>query len=243
LRNGRKVRAQVGALLARRGDDANLPRFLERRDVGVVGDECRNITAHQTFERRRAAAIGNMHQVDIGATLEVFHAQVAIGANALGAVTQWSVLCPGESDEILGALDAERGVDRKHWHGSADHHDRREVREPEIQLLDHERRRREWSISGHEQREAIGRRAHDGLRRHRRIAADPILNDDRLAPFFRQPLPDDARQRVGHAACGHVDDETNVARRILMGAGRLGTQDGTDRQAEADCDQVSDVSC
>ena len=41
-----------------------------------------------------------------------------------------------------------------------------------------------------------------------------VFNDDRLAPFLRELLADDARQRVGHATGGERHDDAHRPRRI-----------------------------
>src|SRR5882724_11764754 len=81
--DGWKLGPQLGALRAGRSDDGDLPRFFEWCERGVVVDQHRNIASNQTFERRGAAAIGDMHQLNIGAALEILNAQMAIGSDAL----------------------------------------------------------------------------------------------------------------------------------------------------------------
>ena len=46
--------------------------------------------------------------------------------------------------------------------------------------------------------------------------AGAVVDDDRLAPFARQPIGDDARHDIGGAAGGKRHDEFHRARRIIL---------------------------
>ena len=50
--------------------------------------------------------------------------------------------------------------------------------------------------------------------------AGTVLDDDRLAPFTRQPITDDARNGVRRAAGRERHDDLHRAVRIVFGAGR-----------------------
>jgi hypothetical protein len=83
-------------------------------------------------------------------------------------------------------------------------------------------------VHGGEQRVAVGRRLGDHLRGDDRVGAGPVLDDDRLAEIFAQPLPDHAGENVGRPAGRErhhdADRPLGIARRRIGGL-RAGRRD------------------
>src|SRR5262249_37419938 len=79
----------------------------------------------------------------------------------------------------------------------------------------------------HEQRVAVGGRAHDGLGGDVGASARPVLDDERLAEPLRQPLTHEAGGEGGWAASGKGDDHPHRPRRIGLRASETG--DGRQR--------------
>lgn len=74
-------------------------------------------------------------------------------------------------------------------------------------LLERERVRRVRGIRCHQKRVAVGRRIGDELRADDRAAAGFVLDDDWLAPAWRQSIDEGARHDVDAAAGGRGHDD------------------------------------
>jgi hypothetical protein len=77
---------------------------------------------------------------------------------------------------------------------------------------------------GHEQRVAVGRRAHRHLGANVVSAAGTILDEECLAEPLGEPLRDDARRNIGRAARRSRDNDAHRASRIVLCACRARCQ-------------------
>ena len=85
-------------------------------------------------------------------------------------------------------------------------------------LIDHQRRRRR-----RKQRVTIGSRMIDEFGADIARRAGAVLDDDRLAPFARQPVRDQPRNGVGGAAGRERHDDFDRPVRIIFGTRRATT--------------------
>ena len=165
-------------------------------------------------KRRRAAAIGHMHHVDAGEHLEEFTGHVDRGPVAGRCHVELAGIGLGIGDQLGDGLDRQRGM---HHHDVGEANDARDrlhlLDEIEIELVvergvDRVRR------SDQQQRVAVRRGPQHLLGGDIGAAARPVLDDERLAEFFRKPLPHQTRREIRRAAGGVADHQPHRPRRI-----------------------------
>jgi len=81
-------------------------------------------------------------------------------------------------------------------------------------------------------RVAVGRRFRDRIRGDVAAGTGLGLDDDRLPELFRESVGDDARQRVGRAASGKSMQQSDRARRIIVGKRRAGRKTTSKKTAK-----------
>ena len=188
------------------------PDMADRRGHG--GEADLDLPAQQIDHGRSVAAIMHCHQVDAGHDLEQLAGHVARCPDAGGSETRFAGIGLGVSDEFGDRIDRQRWRDFQHVGHANEAGDRRGVvEEIEIELVV------EAHIDGgrggdHAQRVTIGRRVDEGLMRNIAAGARAVVDDEGLSEPFRQPLPDQAPQRVGGAARRETDQEAYRSRRI-----------------------------
>jgi hypothetical protein len=75
-----------------------------------------------------------------------------------------------------------------------------------------------------EERVAVGIGLRDDFRTNIAARSGVIFNDDRLVPFARQPLGDNARHDVGSAAGGKRHHDLDDARRVILRMSHRGSE-------------------
>jgi hypothetical protein len=156
-----------------------------------------------------------VHDVGAGFLLEILHAQVRVGADAVRSVIEVPGLGLCHRDQVGHALYVERRVDHQHRRNAAQYDDRREILDRIVgQLAEQMRVGGHRGVRRNQEREAVRRRARDRLRANGIIPAGAVIDDDRLAPRLGQPLGDDTGHGVGDPAGRNRHDELNGTARI-----------------------------
>src|SRR5262245_27725331 len=140
-------------------------------------------------------------------------------------------IVPGEGDQLGNGFGHYRGISQHDLRLPDQARDRRDVAQKHEIKLVVERGVDRARGPDHEERIAVGRRAHDRLGRDIGAGARPILDNEWLAQPLLQPLSDHARADVSGAAGGETDDDAHRPRRIGLRArhARHGYQHGSAR--------------
>ncbi len=192
----------------------------DRLDRRADRDEAElHLAADQVGHCHGLAAIGHMLEFQSGQHLKQLAGDVSGRALAARAHVDLPGIGLGVGDEFR---------DRLHRYRRMHHHQQRCVREDrdwrevgaeiERQVLV-ERGRDGVGGVGHEQRVAVGRRAHRHFGADVGAAARAVLDHERLAEPNGHPLPEQARQDVGRAAGRDRNDDPHRAGGIALGLG------------------------
>ena len=159
-----------------------------------------------------------MRHVDAGHELEQFAGHMRRRADAGRRHVDLARIGLGIGDELRDRFGRKR---RHHDHDvgiAADAGDRRDVADEIVIQLVVERRIDRVGKRRQQQRLPVGRRLDHRLGGDTAAAADPVLDDERLAEPIGQPLRHQARQNVGRAAGAKADQQAHRPRRIGLRA-------------------------
>ena len=163
----------------------------------------------------RAAAVGNVHEVDARALLQHLHGELVLAAVAARCVVQRRIGLARVLDEFREGLHRQRRIDREHELVGDQARDRREVpHRIDRHALVQVRIDRDQAVGAENQRVAIGGRGGDHLGSGVAVRAGAVLHHHRLAERFRELLPDDPRRDIRRAARRNGDDDAHGARRV-----------------------------
>ena len=206
LDHGRHVR-QVGHAL-RAGDRERLE--LARLDVALHRGERQEAVGHfageHGLDRRAAALVRDMRDVDPGQTVQVLRIQAVGAARADRSVVELARLALRERDELRDAVGREPCPDPHHQRQAGQQRDRHEVLERVVRQVLDDRGVDRVRVPRKEQRVPVGHCLGHGIRRNRAGRARPVLDQHRLAKALRQLGLDDPRDRVA-AAAGRERDQ------------------------------------
>ena len=155
----------------------------------------------QVVDRRRAAAIRNVHDVRAGHELEQLAADMTGRAVARGRVRQLAgiVLCVG--DQLRDRLERRIGRGRQQHVSARDQRDRLEVALDVVgQLRHHVARDGERADRPHADGVTVGIGFRREIEPDGQRPARAIVDDDLLAELLGKLRAEDARDRVGRAA-------------------------------------------
>ena len=152
--------------------------------------------------------------------LEHFRGEVRGRAVALRGDGDLARIGARVGDEFGNGVRLDLGIDDQRVRHPAHDRDRDELHRVEAELgieivIDDERRRRR-----REQRVAVGIGFGGDLRADVAGGAGPVLDDDGLSPFARQPVADHARHDVGGAAGRERHDDLDRAGGIILRGNR-----------------------
>ena len=166
------------------------------------------MAAEQVVHRRRRAAIGNVHDVDLGLDLEQFGRQVGDRAGAGRREADLAGIGAGVGDELLQRVHADRRVNGQHL-GDA-HHQREqgEVLLPvERHLAGHERHDGERGRPVDADRVAVGRALGDRVDPGHAAGAGAVLDHDLLAELGAHAVAQVTPEQIGGTAGRERHDE------------------------------------
>ena len=175
------------------------------------------LPATRSLQRRRRTAIRHVLELHLGHQLEQLGGEMRGGAVALGGGGELAGIGLGVGDHARRrSRAAPSGLTTSAFGTRAHDHDRARTRSGRSRarieiLVDDERRRRR-----RQQRVAVGVGLGDRLGTDIAGGAGAVLDHDRLPPFPRQPVAEDARHHVGGAAGGKRHDDLDRARRIIL---------------------------
>ena len=175
--------------------------------------------AHQLDQRRRAAFVRNMDDVDARRGLELLARKVPDTADARCAVAPAAGLLFHQLDQRLQIGRGRVGRRQDHGPAAADHADRGEVGQRVVRRLAHVGHDRHRPRIGDVKRVAIGRRLGHQFGRNHAAGAGLVIHHDRLAQDLAQALGDRTDQVVGAAARWIADHHAERLVRIVRKRG------------------------
>ena len=185
--------------------------MLDRCDQGGKSDL--HLTAEQIVHGGSSAPVRHVHHVDSSHHLEQLAEQMGSGPGAARSKVELARIGLSVGDELRNRLRRNRWMHKHDLGLTSDACDRGDVAD-EIEVEPFVERRVDRVVRGnHEERIAVGRRAHDRLGGD--IAgARPVVDDEWLTEPIGKPLPGQPRKDVGRAARGNADHDTHRPRRI-----------------------------
>ena len=214
----RHVRKHRRALLAGGGQAAQRAG-LQEPGVGSPRQHHLGLARHRRHAGRRAAAIRHMQQVDAGALLEHFDAELMLAAVAARGIGERRLLLARIFDELRHRLDRQAWIDRQ------EELVRRHARDRQ-QVLEHvDRHRRidmridgDQAVGGHDQRVAVGLGVGGHFSGDIAVGAGAVLDEERLPHRLGQALRQEPRGDVGRPARRDRHQHLDRPRRILLRA-------------------------
>ncbi len=204
FRDGGQARKRIGAFRAGDRERAHLALADQRHRRRQRREIDRDVAADQIGERRRAAAIGHVRELDAAHHLEQHGAEMDAAADAGGGVVELARILLGERDQLRDAACRQIRVDQHDQRAGADQADRREVLARIVADVLVERRvDRQRAGPADDQGVAVGRGLGDRPRRGRAAGAGAVLDHDLLAERLAHLLGRDAREQIV-AAAGRV---------------------------------------
>ena len=174
----------------------------------------RHASGHEIEERRAAALVGNVHELDAGEDVQELAREMLRRSEARRREIDLLAASPfaiSISSFMLRA--ANEGCTMKTFGDSRELRDRREIPDRIEADARVETRARDEIRRGEEQRVAVGRRVRDELGADVAGGAGPIVRDDLLAEALAELLRDDAADGVRRAARRLRNDEADRAAR------------------------------
>jgi hypothetical protein len=180
-------------------------RHVAEHDVDVAG--------HHVLDRRRAAAIGDVQQVDASQLLEQLAGEVLRGAVAGRGVAQLAGILFREVDDIGDAAQSDVLADDQHVVDAGDVADRHEILvDVDRQLLArHHRRNAERGHGGEQDALAVGRRLGHRLVGDEAAGAGLGLDDHLLADDRPGRIGQQATQQIGGTAGRKATEDAHIA--------------------------------
>ena len=190
-----------------------LARLHQRQRARHVLDHEGELSGHQVGQRRRAAFIGHVHDVDAGHRFEEFGREVGRAADAARAVVELAGARLGVGDQLLHRLHGHRRVHDQQQRRGIHHRHRREVGErvegePGIEVRAHH----QCGVA-HQQGVAVGFRPGHDLGADDAAGARPVVDHHLLPERCAEMLADQAGHDVEHAGARrerHHDAERAV---------------------------------
>src|SRR6266849_539082 len=172
------------------------------------------IPAEEIGQCGACAAIRHVNKIDAGRYLEKFAHQMAGRTDAGRCHCDLARIGLGVGDQLGHGFGRDLRIGQHDLRLPDQARDRRDVAEKhEAELVVKCRvDRARWA--DHQERMAVGRRAHDRFGCDIGARARPVLDDEWLAEPLLQPLSDQARADVGRAASGETDDNAHLPRRV-----------------------------
>ena len=208
LVQGWRVRQFGQALVTRGGEDADVAAAGLRQEIRRVAEIRLHMPGQQILQRRRAAFVGNVGQLQPDTPEKQFSHQVGGGAGAAGGEVHRLRRAPLRPfDELLQGASRHGTMDPKHQRVGAHVRYRDELLqrlESQLGGLGQDDHRGGRYV---EQHGAVSRRAHELARRQEVAAAGRRVDDDRAVQFHRQARRQEPRHGVRTPACGERDHD------------------------------------
>ena len=187
----------------------------------------------QIVDRRRAAAIGNVHDIGAARVFEQLAADVARRSIAGGGVEKLARVVFCVSDELRHRLERQRRRDREQEVPARDDRHRLQVALDVVrQLRHHVSRDRERADRSHADGVSVGLSLCSQVETNGERPARPIIDHDLLSQLLSELGAKNARHSVGRAAGSLRDDQPDGPIRVLRRrAGRK--RAGEERQSES----------
>ncbi len=218
FRHGRHVRGNARAPGRCRGDGLEMP-FL---DMGHHR-QCRrkqqvDASGQQVDQRRRAAGIRNVQQLDVRHVAQQHAAQARHGEAAAAAIGDPIGLGFRQRDQLLQIVDADGRMSDQHLRAGRNGHDRREVLD---RIVARAHRHRVCEPVGRQvQRVAVLGRARDRLGGKIAAGATLVLDHEALTERLGETLRQQPGRKIDRGAGREADDDANRSRGIDVGAGQ-----------------------
>ena len=175
------------------------------------------MAADKIGERRGAALVGNVGELDGRHMGEQLGAEMDAAADAGGGVIELAGLALGERDQLGDAFRRHRGIDQDRQRAGGDQADGGKILARIVTDIRVERGiDRERAGAAEAERVAVGLRARDLAGRDAAAGAAAILDHDLLAERRAHPVGDDARHGVVAAARRVGNDQGDRAGRIVL---------------------------
>ena len=204
-----------------------------KEDGNVERDQL-NLAAQKVGDRRRRAAIGHVHEIDMRLGLQQLDRHMGDAAGARGAEVELPRIGAGIVDQVLESRHLERGMHRQHFRHPRHQREQGEVLLPvERHLAHHERHDGERARAGEPDGVSVGRAARDHVDPGHPAHAGPVLHHDLLAEAFGELDAEDAREQVGRPAGGKRHDQPDRPRGIVLRGGRERPQQRRPEQHQA----------
>ena len=190
------------------------------------------IAGHHRLHRRRAAAVGDVLELDAGSLAQQFDHQVGLRGRAGGGVVELVGIGLGAGDELGQRLGLHLGIDQEH-HRVLRHHDHRcEIALGVIGQLHLGGRHDRVARCHHQQRMPVGRRLGDRVGPDDAARRRSIVDNHRLAEGALQMWTKQARHHIVQATRRKRHDQANEAGGIGFGLreARTGGEDPRNEQ-------------
>ena len=167
----------------------------------------RHAAADHVRQRRRRAAIGNGGQLDAGGAGEGFAGELPGRAGAGDGIGDARPPLR-RRHHVRHAVPGQVGADEEHGRRDIDQHHRRQLGRV-VGHARHDRRVDGVGAVAEQDRIAVRRAAHRGLRGDHPAGAGPVLDHQRLAPERLQVRLQQARGEIGRATGGIADQQAD----------------------------------
>jgi hypothetical protein len=215
--DGRNIRKSRRAVSIGHGQYFEFSGPVLRKRGGKIVKHDVDVTTKEIINRRRAALVWDMHELDASHGLEQTGGQVRRRSGTLGSIGDFTRVRLCQRDQVLHGPGRDLGTDNQYVGARREHRNGRErrwiVRQPLIEIMiDGERAR--WAG---QQGVSIRFRPCDTFGTN--IASRPadIFDDDRLIPAAAHNVCNDPRQKVRRSSRRKRNDDRDGGRRKRFG--------------------------